>query len=71
MFRAAAAAAAPPRPLAIALSPSSPSNASSGNIVYVTANSTMYQYNGSNWLAVGGSSNSWNTTGNSGGFIVN
>lgn len=41
-------------------------NASSGNIVYVTANSTMYQYNGSNWLAVGGSSNSWNTTGNSG-----
>ena len=43
-------------------------NPSRGNIVYVIANSTMYQYNGFQWLAVGGASSpsGWGLTGNAG-----
>ncbi|MDA8956124.1 tail fiber domain-containing protein [Flavobacteriales bacterium] len=43
-------------------------NPSRGNIVYVVANSTMYQYNGLQWLAVGGASSpsGWGLTGNAG-----
>lgn len=41
-------------------------NPNTGNLIYVTENSTMYQYDGANWIATGGSSNSWNITGNSG-----
>ena len=37
-----------------------------GHIVYVSGISTMYQYNGLSWVAVGNLTNTWGTTGNSG-----
>ena len=37
-----------------------------GNLVYVTGISTMYQYNGVSWIAVGNLNNTWGITGNSG-----
>jgi len=37
-----------------------------GSLVYVIENSTMYQYDGANWIAVGGGDNAWSLTGNSG-----
>ena len=43
------------------------SNPSAGHLVYVIANSTMYQYNGTSWIAVGGGGTAgWGLVGNSG-----
>jgi hypothetical protein len=37
-----------------------------GSILYNTTNSAVYQYNGTSWVMVGGSSNDWTTQGNTG-----
>jgi hypothetical protein len=43
------------------------SNPSAGHLVYVIANSTMYQYNRTSWIAVGGGGTAgWGLLGNSG-----
>ncbi|MGB5320439.1 hypothetical protein [Eudoraea sp.] len=37
-----------------------------GSLIYNTTDQSVYQYNGSNWLAVGSSSGGWNINGNAG-----
>ncbi|MDA8956125.1 tail fiber domain-containing protein [Flavobacteriales bacterium] len=41
-------------------------NPNTGNLIYVTENSTMYQHNGTSWLAIVSSGSGWLTTGNAG-----
>ena len=39
------------------------SSPATGSLAYVTANSTMYQFNGNLWEAIGGDGDAWNVSG--------